>query len=74
MAAGEVEVVTSTQGRELRALQVSLGLTSLLAAGALVVALLSDSETMTLEAMSGIADVVVSLVAIFVARKVHAPC
>jgi len=58
---------------ELRALRMSAILTCLFALAALVVALYSDSETMTLEAMSGIADVVVSLVAIFVARKVHEP-
>ena len=58
---------------ELRALRISLVVTILFTAGALAIAMASDSETMTLEAMSGLVDVVVSLLALFVARKIHEP-
>jgi cation diffusion facilitator family transporter len=58
---------------ELRALHGSLVLTVFYTAAAFAIALASDSETMTLEAMSGLVDVVVSLLAIFVARKVREP-
>src|SRR5262245_25645828 len=65
--------MADTQQRELLALRLSSLLTTLFAAGALGIALSSDSETMTLEAMSGMVDVLVSLLAIFVIRKVHEP-
>jgi cation diffusion facilitator family transporter len=58
---------------ELLALRLSLALTILFTASAFAIAFASDSETMTLEAMSGLVDVVVSLLAIFVAGKVRAP-
>lgn len=58
---------------ELRVLRFSSILTALFAVAAVAVALVSDSETMTLEAMSGLVDVVVSLLAIFVVRKIHEP-
>jgi cation diffusion facilitator family transporter len=58
---------------ELRVLRYSSILTILFTVGAVAVALMSDSETMTLEAMSGLVDVVVSLLAIFVVRKIHEP-
>ena len=45
----------------------------LFAAGAFLVAMYSDSETMSLEAMSAIVDIVVAGLAVFVARKVKAP-
>lgn len=61
------------QQEELRVLRFSSILTVLFTAGAVGVALVSDSETMTLEAMSGVVDVVVSLLAIFVVRKIHEP-
>ena len=38
-----------------------------------MIALVSDSETMTLEAMSGLVDVAVSLLAIFVVGKIQEP-
>ena len=58
---------------ELRVLRSSSLLTFLFAVGAVAVALLCDSETMSFEAMSGVVDVVVSLLAIFVVRKIHEP-
>jgi len=66
-------VAADTQQRELFALRLSALLTVLFAAGALLIAAFSDSETMTLEAMSGVVDVLVSFLAIFVIRKVHEP-
>jgi cation diffusion facilitator family transporter len=63
----------TAQQEELRVLRFSSILTVLFTAGAVAVALVSDSETMTLEAMSGLVDVVVSLLAIFVVRKIHEP-
>jgi len=63
----------TAEQEELRVLRWSSILTVLFTAGAVAVALTSDSETMTLEAMSGVVDVVVSLLAIFVVRKVHEP-
>lgn len=66
-------MAADTQQRELFALRLSALLTVLFAAGALLIAAFSDSETMTLEAMSGVVDVLVSFLAIFVIRKVHEP-
>lgn len=63
----------TAQQEELLALRLSSYLTGLFTAGALAVALVSDSETMSLEAMSGLVDVVVSLLAIYVVRKIHEP-
>jgi cation diffusion facilitator family transporter len=72
-SAPEVPVTADTQQRELFALRLSSALTILFAAGALGIAAFSDSETMTLEALSGVVDVLVSFLAIFVIRKVHEP-
>ncbi len=66
-------VTATTQQRELLALRLSSLFTTLFAGGAILIAVSSDSETMTLEAMSGVVDVLVSLLAIFVIRKVHEP-
>jgi cation diffusion facilitator family transporter len=66
-------VTRTAEQEELRVLRFSTILTVLFALGAVAVALISDSETMTLEAMSGVVDVLVSLLAIFVARKIHEP-
>jgi predicted Co/Zn/Cd cation transporter (cation efflux family) len=63
----------TAEAAELRVLRLSSILTVLFTLGAVAVALMSDSETMTLEAMSGLVDVVVSLLAIFVVRKIHEP-
>ena len=63
----------AAQREELFSLRLSSLLTILFTAGAIAVALVSDSETMTLEAMSGLVDVVVSLLAIFVVSKIHEP-
>jgi cation diffusion facilitator family transporter len=63
----------TAQQEELRVLRFSSILTVLFTLGAVAIALASDSETMTLEAMSGVVDVVVSLLAIFVVRKIHEP-
>ena len=63
----------TAQQDELRVLRFSSILTFLFSLGAIAVALLCDSETMSLEAMSGVVDVVVSLLAIFVARKIQEP-
>lgn len=62
-----------SQDAEVRVLRLSAILTILFTVGAGAVALVSDSETMTLEAMSGLVDVVVSLLAIFVVRKIQEP-
>jgi cation diffusion facilitator family transporter len=61
------------EGQEVFALRLSLVLVILFAAGASLVAMWSDSETMTLESMSAVADIVVAGLAVFVARKVNAP-
>jgi cation diffusion facilitator family transporter len=67
-------VVTSpAESQEILALRLSLLLVILFAAGAVLVAMYSDSETMSLEAMSAVVDIVVSSLAVFVARKVRAP-
>ena len=63
---------TSAQS-EVGALRLSSILTVLFAIGAVIIALISDSETMTLEAMSGVVDVLISVLCIFVIRKVHQP-
>jgi cation diffusion facilitator family transporter len=61
--------MTDARAQEVRALRFSSALTILFTAGAATVAVVSDSETMTLEAMSGL----VSLLAIFVVGKIHEP-
>jgi cation diffusion facilitator family transporter len=61
------------RSQELLALRLSLALVILFAAGAILIAIYSDSETMTLEAMSAIVDIVVACLAIFVARKIGEP-
>jgi cation diffusion facilitator family transporter len=74
IGSGILRDVTQAANRdELRALRLSLAVTILFTVGALAIALVSDSETMTLEAMAGLVDVVVSLLALFVARKIHEP-
>ena len=64
---------SSTTSQELLALRLSLLLVVLLAAAAILVAMFSDSATMSLEAMSGIVDIVVACLALFVARKIGEP-
>ena len=64
---------TAPPTQEVLALRLSLLLVILFAAGAFLVAMYSDSETMSLEAMSAIVDIVVAGLAVFVARKVKAP-
>jgi cation diffusion facilitator family transporter len=66
-------VVDAGARAELVALRLSFALTTLFTTAAFAIALVADSETMTLEALSGLVDVVVSLLAMFVARKVHEP-
>ena len=61
------------KSQEILALRLSLLLVILFAAGAMLIAIYSDSETMTLEAMSAIVDIVVAFLAIFVARKIGEP-
>jgi cation diffusion facilitator family transporter len=66
-------VTGDAQTKEILALRLSLVLTVLFAVGAAIVAMFSDSETMSLEAMSGGIDITVCVLAIFVARKIHKP-
>jgi cation diffusion facilitator family transporter len=66
-------VTTRGPDQEVVVLRLSALLAALFAAGAIVIALLTDSETMSLEGMAGLVDVVVSILAIFVARKVREP-
>jgi cation diffusion facilitator family transporter len=66
-------VSRSAQSQEDLALRLSLVLTVLFGIAAVAIALLSDSQTMTLEAMTAGIDIVVCVLAIFVARKVHEP-
>jgi cation diffusion facilitator family transporter len=66
-------MTSDAQNAEVRVLRISAILTVLFTVGAGAVALISDSETMTLEAMSGLVDVAVSLLAIFVVRKIQEP-
>jgi ferrous-iron efflux pump FieF len=61
------------QSQELLSLWLQLLLMILFAAVATVIALYSDSETMGLESTSNIVDIVVCILAIFVARKVAEP-
>ena len=64
---------SSTTSQELLALRLSLLLVVLFAAAAILVAMSSDSQTMSLEAMSAIVDIVVAVLALFVARKIGEP-
>ena len=64
---------TAAAQSEIGALRLSSILTIAFAMGAVVIALFSDSETMTLEAMSGVVDVLISFLCIVVIRKVHQP-
>jgi divalent metal cation (Fe/Co/Zn/Cd) transporter len=66
-------VTARAESQEILALRLSLLLVILFAAGAVLVAMYSDSATMSLEAMSAVVDIVVSSLAVFVARKVRAP-
>jgi cation diffusion facilitator family transporter len=66
-------VTGSAQAQEILSLRLSLILTVLFACAAVAIALFSDSETMTLEAITAGIDIVVAFLAIFVARKVHEP-
>ena len=66
-------VTRSAESQEMLALRLSLVLTVLFGCAAVAIALLSDSQTMTLEAITAGIDVVVCILAIFVARKVHEP-
>ena len=63
----------SAESQEILALRLSLILTILFGAAAVAIALLSDSQTMTLEALTAGIDIVICFLAIFVARKVHEP-
>src|SRR6202171_5060319 len=64
---------SSAESQEIRALRLSLVLTVLFGFAAVAIALFSDSETMTLEALTAGIDIVICFLAIFVARKVHEP-
>ena len=64
---------TRAADQEVVVLRLSALLTALFAVSALVIAAVTDSETMSLEAMSGLVDVAVSILAVFVVRKVHEP-
>jgi cation diffusion facilitator family transporter len=66
-------VTGPAQSQEILALRLSLLLTVLFGCAAVAIALFSDSETMTLEAITAGIDIVVCILAIFVARKVHEP-
>ena len=61
------------RSQELLSLWLQLLLVILFTAVSVVIAIYSDSETMALEAGSAIVDLVVSILAIFVARKVVEP-
>ena len=63
----------SAESQEILALRLSLVLTVLFGLAAVAIALLSDSQTMTLEAITAGIDVTICILAIFVARKVHEP-
>ena len=66
-----LEEQAATRGPEqVVVLRLSALLTALFAGSALVIALFSDSETMSLEAMSDLVAVVVSILAVFVVRRV----
>jgi cation diffusion facilitator family transporter len=66
-------VTRSAESQEILALRLSLVLTVLFGLAAVAIALLSDSQTMTLEAITAGIDVTICILAIFVARKVHEP-
>ena len=63
----------SAQSQEDLALRLSLVLTVLFGIAAVAIALMSDSQTMTLEALTAGIDIIVCVLAIFVARKVNEP-
>ena len=63
----------SAESQEDLALRLSLVLTVLFGIAAVAIALFSDSQTMTLEAITAGIDVTICILAIFVARKVHEP-
>ena len=69
----EGALTSRAETQEVLALRLSLLLVILFAAGAVLVATYSVSETMTLEALSAGVDIVISSLAVFVARKVRAP-
>jgi cation diffusion facilitator family transporter len=69
----EPEVTSGPRRQELLAIRLSFFLTTGFAIGAVVVAMFTDSETMSLEAMSALVDVVVAILAVLVIQKVHEP-
>jgi cation diffusion facilitator family transporter len=69
----EPEVTSGPRRQELLAIRLSFFLTAGFAIGAVVVAMFTDSETMSLEAMSALVDVVVAILAVLVIQKVHEP-
>jgi cation diffusion facilitator family transporter len=61
------------QAKEVAVIWVSTILTVIIAAGNVTVALVCDSMTILLDGLYGMVDTVVSLLMIFVIRKLHAP-
>ncbi|MFA6601058.1 MAG: cation diffusion facilitator family transporter [Candidatus Omnitrophota bacterium] len=61
------------QCRELEILRFATGLTIAYAVVGVIIAILCDSITLMLDGLYGVADVVVSLISIFVVRKIHEP-
>ncbi|MEI7750905.1 MAG: cation diffusion facilitator family transporter [Candidatus Omnitrophota bacterium] len=63
----------SHKKKELRLLKIAFYLTVAYAITGIFVAIVCDSETMMLDALYGAVDVVVSLIAIFVVKKIYDP-
>ena len=62
-----------SKNKELRLLKIAFYLTVVYAAVGIWVAIVCDSETLMLDGLYGAADVVVSLIAIFVVKKIYEP-
>jgi cation diffusion facilitator family transporter len=62
-----------TQNRELFILRLSTAVTVLFAVSTVTVAILSDSMTLMLNGLYGVADVTVSIIAIIVVEKIYLP-
>jgi len=71
--AQEAIIEKAGENREVLVLKISTVLTIIYGVVGITIALLCDSMTMMLDGLYGVADVVVSLLAIVVVRKIHMP-
>lgn len=59
--------------KEIYLMKVSAGLTVVLAVAGVFFAVLTDSMSLLLDALYGVVDMIISVAAVFVVRKIHAP-